>query len=398
MTTPGSIQNSNETAGSRIGTGERFYRPELDVLRFFAFLGVFFYHLKPRSIPPELLRYTVMPLLSTLVRLGNDALGAGSFGVDLFFVLSSYLITELLVREKAKRGFLDVKAFYVRRILRIWPLYFFFIGIAWVLHVFVPGQIFTWQYVLAFLLLSGNWISALHGLPVSVALPLWSVSVEEQFYLLWPRVVRRSSPKRLALVAAGLLVLASGTRFVLLAGHTTMQMLSYSTFTRLDGIAVGILICLVLRGRIPSLSMGVRLIFVFVGLGGLMGAAELLGGTAPGAAPTLLGGMLGFPLVAAACTLLFLSALGLPVERMRMAGWFRLVYLGKISYGLYVYHYLSLLLARKVLGTLHAGLYPVYALLGLALTVVFSIASYQFLELPFLRLKERFTYVLSRPG
>ena len=398
MTTPGLIQNSNETAGSKIATGERFYRPELDVLRFFAFLGVFFYHLKPRSVPPELLRYTVMPLVSTFIRLGNDALGAGNFGVDLFFVLSSYLITELLVREKAKRGFLDVKAFYVRRILRIWPLYFFFIGIAWTLHEFVAGQIFTWQYVLAFLLLSGNWISALHGLPASVALPLWSVSVEEQFYLLWPRVVRRSSPKRLAAVAVGLLVLASGTRFILLAGHTTMQMLSYSTFTRLDGIAVGILISLGLRGKIPSLSMGVRLIFVIVGLGGLMGAAELLGGTAPGAAPTLLRGMSGFPLVAAACTLLFLSALGLPVERMRMVGWFRLVYLGKISYGLYVYHYLSLLLARKVLGTLHAGLYPVYALLGLALTVAFSIASYQFLELPFLRLKERFTYVLSRPG
>jgi peptidoglycan/LPS O-acetylase OafA/YrhL len=398
MITPGSIRNLNENAGPKIGTGERFYRPELDVLRFFAFLGVFFYHLRPRSIPPELLRYTVIPLVPSLVRLGNDALGAGNFGVDLFFVLSSYLITELLVREKAKRGFLDVKAFYVRRILRIWPLYFFFIGIAWVLQMFVAGQVFAWPYVLAFLLLSGNWISALHGLPASVALPLWSVSVEELFYLLWPQVVRRSSLKHLAAVAIGLLVLASGTRFVLLAGHTTMQMLSYSTFTRLDGIAVGILISLVLRGRIPSLSTGVRLFFVFLGLGGLMGAFELLGGAAPGAAPALPNGMLGFPLVAVACTLLFLSVLGLPVERVRMVSWFRLVYLGKISYGLYVYHYLSLLLARRVLGSLHGGLYPLYALLGLALTVAFSIASYQFLELPFLRLKERFTYVLSRPG
>jgi peptidoglycan/LPS O-acetylase OafA/YrhL len=391
------IQNSTENAGSKIKAEERFYRPELDVLRFIAFLGVFFYHLKPRTLPPELLRYTAIPLVSTLVRLGYDLLGAGNFCVDLFFVLSSYLITELLVREKAKRGFLDVKAFYLRRILRIWPLYFFFIGLAWVLQMFVPGQVFTWHYVLAFLLLSGNWISALHGLPASVALPLWSVSVEEQFYLLWPLVVRISSPTFLATVAIGLLVIASGVRFVLLMGHTTMQMLSYNTFTRLDGIAVGILISLYLRGNIPTLSKGGRTFFVILGFGGLIGASDLLSSAASGAAPTLLRGMLGFPLVAAAGALLFRSALGLPVESIRMVGRFRLVYLGKISYGLYVYHYLALSLARSALGPLRVELYPVYALFGLGLTVAFSVASYQFLELPFLKLKERFTYVHSRP-
>ena len=391
------IQNSTGNAGSTSKADERFYRPELDVLRFVAFLGVFFYHLKPRSLPPGLLRYTVIPLISALVRLGYDVLGAGNFCVDLFFVLSSYLITELLMREKAKRGFLDVKAFYLRRILRIWPLYFFFIGLAWVLQTFVPGQEFTWHYVLAFLLLSGNWISALHGLPASVALPLWSVSVEEQFYLLWPQVVRRASRNLLAVVALGLLVIASGVRFVLLSGHTTAQMLSFNTFTRLDGIAVGILISLHLRGNIPTLSMARRIFFVILGFGGLVGATNLLNGATSGAAPTMLRGMLAFPLVAGACALLFRAALGLPVECMRIVRWFRLVYLGKISYGLYVYHYLALLLVRLALGSLRVELYPVYSLLGLGLTVAFSTASYQFLELPFLKLKERFTYVHSRP-
>ena len=391
------IQNSTENPESKAKTGERFYRPELDALRFFAFLGVFFFHLKPHSIPPGLLRYTAIPLVSSLFRLGNDALGAGNFGVDLFFVLSAYLITELLVREKARRGSLDVKAFYVRRILRIWPLYFFFIGVACLLQVLMSEQVFSWQYVLAFLLLSGNWICALHGLPASVAQPLWSVSIEEQFYLLWPQVVRRASAKSLATVAVGLLVMASGVRFVLLARHTTMQMLGYGTFTRLDGIAVGILISLILRGRVPSLSTGVRFLFVFLGLGGLMGAFELLAGTAPGAAPTRPGGMLSFPLVGIACTLLFLSALGLPAERTRLVGWFRLVYLGKISYGLYVYHLLALLLVHSALSPLRVALYPVYALLAFGLTVALSVASYHILELPFLKLKERFTYVLSRP-
>jgi peptidoglycan/LPS O-acetylase OafA/YrhL len=398
MITLSLMPNSTDNAASEIKTGERFYRPELDVLRFFAFLGVFFFHLKPHAISPELLPYTAIPLVSSLARVGNDALGAGNFGVDLFFLLSAYLITELLVREKAKRGFLNVKAFYARRILRIWPLYFFFIGVACLLQVFMAGQVFTWRYVLAFLLLSGNWICALHGLPASVALPLWSVSIEEQFYLFWPQVVRRASARHLAAVAAGLLVMASVARFVLLARHTTSQMLGYGTFTRLDGIAVGILISLVLRGRIPTLSMGVRFFLGFLGLAGLLGAAELMVGTAPDAVPTLLGGMLGFPLVGVACTLLFLAALGLQTERVPMVGWFRLVYLGKISYGLYVYHLLALLLVRNAIRPQRLALYPVYALLGFAVTVAFSMISYHFLELPFLKLKERFTYVLSRPG
>ena len=198
-------------------------------------------------------------------------------------------------------------------------------------------------------------------------------------------------------MAAGLLVMANGVRFVLILRHTTMDMLTYSTFTRLDGIAIGVLISVFLRGRIPSPPLGVRFLFAFLGLGGLMGASELLSGTSPEAAPTLLGGMLGYPLVGIACTLLFLSALGLRVERLRPIGWPRLVYLGKISYGLYVYHFLALLLVRSALGPLHLVTYLVDALLGFALTVALSMASYHFLELPFLKYKERFTYVLSRP-
>jgi peptidoglycan/LPS O-acetylase OafA/YrhL len=201
----------------------------------------------------------------------------------------------------------------------------------------------------------------------------------------------------MAQVAVGLLVMASVVRFVLLAAHATMQFLWYSTFTRLDGIAVGILISLILRGRVPSLSMRVRFLFVLLGFGGLMGASELLGGSDLNAAPKLLG-MLGFPLIGAACTLLFLSVFGIPAERVRMVGWLRLMYLGKISYGLYVYHFLALLLARSAIGPLRVALYPGYVLLGFTLTVAFSMASYHLLELPFLKLKERFTYVLSRPG
>src|SRR5689334_20593410 len=85
-----------------------FYLPELDTLRFFAFGAVFVNHIA--------------------LDLGTNSIFAyvGGHGVDLFFALSAYLITELILREKERFKRLDVKAFYVRRILRIWPLYFTF--------------------------------------------------------------------------------------------------------------------------------------------------------------------------------------------------------------------------------------------------------------------------------
>src|SRR5579859_4496379 len=94
-----------------------FYRPELDVLRFFAFLAVFVYH--TLYVPLDHLVGRGVP--TWFAQLQVSISRAGAYGVDLFFALSAYVITELLLREKAHRGTLDVKAFYIRRILRIWP-------------------------------------------------------------------------------------------------------------------------------------------------------------------------------------------------------------------------------------------------------------------------------------
>src|SRR5580704_10177801 len=97
-----------------------FYRPELDALRFFAFLAVFLFHF---NRPVDLYVQHGIPRVVALT--ATSLIQGGVFGVDLFFVLSAYLITELLIREKEVCGSLDVKGFYLRRILRIWPLYFF---------------------------------------------------------------------------------------------------------------------------------------------------------------------------------------------------------------------------------------------------------------------------------
>ena len=111
----------------------KFYHPELDVLRFVAFLSVFFCHGLPFHTPRSL--HGAAEFLWQLLQAAREA---GNFGVCLFFMLSSYLITELLRREYLQTNTIHLKAFYVRRSLRIWPLYFTVLLIAAVAGSLVP--------------------------------------------------------------------------------------------------------------------------------------------------------------------------------------------------------------------------------------------------------------------
>jgi peptidoglycan/LPS O-acetylase OafA/YrhL len=227
-----------------------FYRPELDALRFFAFFGVFICH----TLPAEQGYYSAHHFPHWAGELLQATSKAGAYGVDLFFLLSSYLITELLLREKDATGRLDVLAFYKRRILRIWPLYFTFIGMAWALTLVDKTQQLSVSYIAAFLLLAGNWISVFQGNPHSVVAPLWSVSIEEQFYLLWPLLVRKARMSRIAITACAMLVASSIFRYLFFVTGST-ESLHKNTLTRLEPMALGILVAVLFRsGFVGNLS------------------------------------------------------------------------------------------------------------------------------------------------
>ena len=364
-----------------------FYRPELDALRFFAFFGVFLFHF---TRPTDL--YVQHGIPRWIATAANALMQGGVFGVDLFFVLSAYLITELLLREKNEFGTLDVKAFYMRRILRIWPLYFFYIGLALV-PAFNPNRVFTWQYALAFLLLAGNWSIIAYGWPIhSIIGALWTVSIEEQFYLLWPPLVRKLSRNHIALAAIGMFVVSNVTRVVMIAIHGGMNSIWCNTLARLDPIAAGILVAVVLRGTIPSFKLGARLAMLCCGIVPLALVASFWQIHQPARLewiPTLV----GFPVVAVSCMIILLGVLGIAVRPTRS-----LLYLGKISYGLYVYHALGNVLSNKLIPVHQSfaelALRPAVAL---GFTLVLAATSYAILEKPFLKLKKRFAHIESRP-
>jgi peptidoglycan/LPS O-acetylase OafA/YrhL len=370
---------------------DRFYRPELDGLRFFAFIAVYLNHAVPFG--PAGHHHHVPDWVGDL--LGGVA-AAGDFGVDLFFALSAYLITELLLREKDVCGSLDVRAFYVRRILRIWPLYFAFLLLARVLAYVVPGEAFTWGDFLGYALFSGNWTYILHTVP-TVAAPLWSVSVEEQFYILWPLAVRRATPRQVAALAAGLVAVGLAIRIALAMRGVGGEWVSKNSLTRDDGIAAGVLLALALHGRSPRISPWARHVLLAAGIVCLLGVGRLQIDGPPDVARMAV----GWPLVAMACAAILLAVLGDRGDRGAFGGLLAsrpLVYLGRISYGLYVYHLVGLLVAERVVVDHDAKTWIAHFGTGLVMTIALAAASHAWLEKPFLRLKERrFTIIRSRP-
>ncbi len=367
-------------------TGSTFYRPELDVLRFCAFFLVFCHH-----------------VLGSETQLSKFLAEFGSLGMCLFFFLSAYLITELLQREKQATGTVHLQAFYVRRILRIWPLYFAFIAFCLLLGKVNPSMAISSGLVWSFLLMAGNWYVGIHGLPHSPLSILWSISLEEQFYLIWP-VLSRS----LGLVAARIVLV-----FTVLIGSAAVWTLASSganpvvqvwtnSVVQFQMFAMGAGLSLLLRFRPLQLNWATRIILVVTGLALWTFSTLNLGIQSPGIAESPAKLMVSYWLVGLGCASLLLGWLGLPSGYCPKP----LVYLGKISYGLYVFHLLALYATRAGVESLesassffraqHAILRPGKDLLALGLTILLASASYRFYESYFLRLKERFTFVRSR--
>jgi len=365
------------SGSQRVDSG-RFYRPELDALRFFAFFGVFFYHVMPTTTAV----YVKHHVSEAVARFIVSSAAAGTFGVPLFFLLSAYLITSLLMREKAKTGDIHLRSFYIRRILRIWPLYFLMLGIAalWPIKVDrLPAS-----YLPGYLLLAGNWMLIHLGPTTTFESPLWSVSVEEQFYLFWPMFAKKLGRRALIYTAVGFVVLANVVRVGLAWIHWDKGIWD-DTFAHLDSIGYGIL-CAFLLPEIFRPRISARALLALAGL-----SMWAVSGYFVDAGTRFT--IFGYPAISAGALAIFLAVYGAPVRGKVLP------YLGKISYGLYVYHMFATYLVGLLLhpGATSVPGFIAYFLASLALTVLFAAVSYRWLEAPLLRLKNRFTYVHSRP-
>jgi peptidoglycan/LPS O-acetylase OafA/YrhL len=360
--------------------GPRFYRPELDVLRFFAFMMVFGAHASGATTP---------------IPMAIFASGRG--GVCVFFLLSSYLITELLQREDTKTHRIDLRSFYIRRVLRIWPLYFFALILARLIDWRAPHLQMSNGRLLASVLLVGNWFTYFHGFPASFAVVLWSVTVEEQFYLVWPSV-RKFLGSRALFIVSLLTFPVSYATIIWLSLHGRPDIQYWvNTLVQIQFFGLGGLLALQLKGSSPRWPLWLRGVLFAGGLAAFIVAQYLFHPEAKLA--TVNHAVSDYLLLALGSTMLFFSVLGM-AELSRAKS---LVYLGKISYGLYVFHILGLRIAQRPAALLvrHVSV-PHWAILtfqdglGLVLTIVMAALSYRYFEAFFLRFKERFTTVKTR--
>lgn len=353
----------------RANAGTRLYRPELDALRFFAFLCVFASHILPSKAVFLRLHIPGFEVLQSIF-------SCGMYGVPLFFLLSAFLITSLLLLERNATGDVNLSAFYIRRILRIWPLYFLVIGIA---AFFGLPRI----YILGYSLLIGNWVIIRYGWPVSFAVALWSISIEEQFYLLWPCFAKWCSRKSLLSTAAVLVLTANVARIVL--RHVPDTQLWPNTLAHLDSLGFGILCALLLQGP-PIVRLPWRA-FAFAS-----GSALWIAANHYRLIESPLYALFGYPLISVGAMLIFFAFYGARCDRPLLS------YLGKISYGLYIWHApVITVLIDKVDAHTTIRSILLQRVLALAVSIGLAALSYRLVESPFLKLKRRFTVIASRP-
>ena len=352
--------------------------PELDSVRGIAITGVLLLH-------GFFWQYSGFHL-SGLPRLFLLATQPGGLGVNLFFVLSGFLITGILLDSREKPQYF--RRFYTRRALRILPAYYLLLILLAVLH----------QSSAAFLGLSFVYlanVTHLFGVAAGYG-PLWSLAVEEHYYIFWPAVIYKLTRRHLAMATVGLCLLTPILRGVFFRLGYTFGLGWYTWFVA-DGLATGSLLAIFLRTSVSR-----KKVAVVCGILMVVGAALAVVGRPFGilTRERVLGAALQGTLIdiVFAGFLLLVLLLGTSARR-RFVNSSVLRFLGYISYGLYLIHLLVFRMYDKLCQRFWPSLQPTpehFSLIVLRFVLAVGAAiglaylSREYFEEKFLRLKDRF--------
>lgn len=339
------------------------YFKSLDGLRAFAALGVIMAHYC----------YTDNPILFQFFQLGNQ-------GVSLFFVLSGFVISRILYNTISNNNYF--KQFYIRRILRIFPLYYFSLFIYNLLdYLYSKDSVNIFNYSYHYLYLQNfartfNWDFRGPG-------HFWSLAVEEHFYLIWPLVIylvykySKNFIKHIYITLAIIIFLALFTRFLLLLSDLEVNVL---TFARIDQLAFGGVLALLEKNKSKYFSPKFAKICIFLGIMWVV-ICFVSNDFMSNLIKHYAFGILFFGIIL--YSIFTKSKLIIFILNNRV-----IQYLGKISYGIYVWHMIFIVLGfhkNEELDILNIAI-------GISFTLILSALSYHFLELPFLKMKERMNY------
>jgi peptidoglycan/LPS O-acetylase OafA/YrhL len=320
-------------------------------------------------------------------------LQGGFIGVDLFFVLSGFLITTLLLEEWGATGDISLRAFYARRALRLLPALVAMLAVVVLISELrepPPAAAAMRRSALMTLLYSANWFLAMREYPRLELSATWSLSVEEQFYVAWPllllALLRLGCSRRAMVgVTAALLLGSAAARVVLLERGATPERLFFGTDTHADGLLAGALTGMLFTwGAAPKTPGAIRALDLGA-VAALTLMAVLVAFGWQSDAPMV---RFGYPALNLGAAVLIASLLSSPALR-RPFEFGPLVWVGRLSYGVYLWH-IGVIWA---LGRLNLPLGQAFWPAALAGTLAVSALSFYVLERPALRLKRRFERV-----
>jgi peptidoglycan/LPS O-acetylase OafA/YrhL len=359
------------------------YFPNLDGLRFYAAISVVVVHVAASFAELRTIE-TRIPLLDMFLLDSQTA-------VTLFFVLSGFLITYLLLQERASLGTISIRRFYMRRILRIWPLYYLIVIVGLIIFPLLLGPDYELYnappniFIFNFLFLA-NVVSATGPL-----FHLWSISLEEQFYLIWPWLARLE--KHLLKIIIIILIVKFLLPFILLfySSNSTINSINFT-------LALGFrLECMAFGGLGAYLYFyKPRLLFYlytpFIQLGVLFLTLWIIIVDVPFSPIANYG-------ISALFTILILNLATNPRSLISFDSPI-INHLGKVSYGIYMYHFPLLYLLMFIAYRLQIANTPAYVA-GLYVstiggTILLAIISYRWFETPFLKMKKRFDLDTSK--
>lgn len=370
--------NSLDTTNSKFDT--------LDALRFFAFFRIFLLHI------PDFFN---IPFFDKIKN-------GGGIGVDFFFVLSGFLITYLLAKEKSTTGAVNAKRFMMRRIFRIWPLYYLGVCMAYanvtisrhyafgINSGYMPNILFSATFTENIkMIIEDNFPN---GAPLRV---FWSLCVEEQFYILWIILFKTIKFKHLSKVLVLLIAAAWCYRIISPSFLHNTMMTDLDLISKLDYFCIGGLLALYIVTDaanvkklqsffIPRIQLPIICLCFF-----FFYFVQILPNS-------IINNPVYFPTLSATIFTVLIACFILPSAKYRIPNNSFIGKWGNISYGLYVYHTPVILVLMVLFKALHWQTswfsLTVFILFSFFITLIISYLSYKFIEKPFLNLRNKYFF------